>query len=126
MECGGSNAEADSGAGCCTSQRAATMLTKKVSGQARNGPAASNTSFLIMGASNAPSQDFLPLSLWTIAAWRASTEVTSSKSRSEFGGPKLGKVKRLRDIETQNQRLPKAIRDITLDQLVLARAALTH
>ena len=41
--------------------------------------------------------------------------VASSKSRSEFGGPMPGKVKRLRDIETRNQRLPKAIKDITLD-----------
>ena len=39
------------------------------------------------------------------------TEVTYYRWRKEFGGLKVDQVKRLKDLETENQRLRKAIAD---------------
>lgn len=39
------------------------------------------------------------------------------------GGLKVDQVKRLKDLETENQRLRKAVADLTLDKLILAEAA---
>ena len=50
------------------------------------------------------------------------TEVTY-RWRQEFGGLKSDQVKRLKDLETENQRLRKAIADLTLDKLILQEAA---
>jgi putative transposase len=41
----------------------------------------------------------------------------------EFGGLKADQVKRLKDLETENARLRKAISDLTLDKLILQEAA---
>jgi putative transposase len=49
------------------------------------------------------------------------TEVTCW--RQEFGGLKSDQVKRLKDLETENQQLRKAIADLTLDKLILQEAA---
>ena len=38
---------------------------------------------------------------------------------SEYGGLKSDQVKRLKDLETENTRLRKAISDLTLDKLIL-------
>ena len=51
------------------------------------------------------------------------TEVTYYRWRKEFGGLKADQVKRLRDLETENARLRKAVADLTLDKLILKEAA---
>jgi putative transposase len=51
------------------------------------------------------------------------TDVTYYRWRSEFGGLKADQVKRMRDLELENQRLRKAVSDLTLDKLILAEAA---
>jgi hypothetical protein len=43
--------------------------------------------------------------------------------RNEYGGLKSDGVKRLKDLETENTRLRKAISDVTLDKLILQEAA---
>ena len=51
------------------------------------------------------------------------TEVTYSRWRQEYGGLKSDQVKRVKELETENQRLRKAIADLTLDKLILQEAA---
>jgi len=51
------------------------------------------------------------------------TEVTYYRWRQEFGGLKSDQVKRLRDLETENSRLRRAVSDLTLDKLILQEAA---
>ena len=51
------------------------------------------------------------------------TEVTYYRWRKEFGGLKVDQVKRLKDLETENARLRKAVADLTLDKLILKEAA---
>ena len=51
------------------------------------------------------------------------TEVTYYRWRQEYGGLKSDQVKRLKDLETENARLRKAVSDLTLDKLILAEAA---
>ena len=51
------------------------------------------------------------------------TEVTYYRWRQEFGGLKTSQVKRLKELESENQRLRKAVADLTLDKLILAEAA---
>ena len=50
------------------------------------------------------------------------TEVTYYRWRNEYGGLKSDQVKRLKDLETENARLRKAISDLTLDKLILQEA----
>jgi transposase-like protein len=51
------------------------------------------------------------------------TEVTYYRWRREFGGLKADQVKRLKDLETENARLRRAVADLTLDKQILAEAA---
>jgi transposase-like protein len=51
------------------------------------------------------------------------TEVTYYRWRNEYGGLKGDQVKRLKELETENSRLRKAISDLTLDKLILQEAA---
>jgi putative transposase len=51
------------------------------------------------------------------------TEVTYYRWRQELGGLRSNQVKRLKDLETENARLRKAIADLTLDKLILQEAA---
>ena len=51
------------------------------------------------------------------------TEVTYYRWRKEYGGLKLDQVKRLKELETENQRLRRAVADLTLDKLILSEAA---
>ncbi|MGB6389131.1 MAG: IS3 family transposase [Methyloceanibacter sp.] len=51
------------------------------------------------------------------------SEVTYYRWRQEYGGLKSGQVKRLKDLETENARLRKAVSDLTLDKLILQEAA---
>ena len=51
------------------------------------------------------------------------SEVTYYRWRQEFGGLKSDQVKRLKDLETENTRLRRAVSDLTLDELILTEAA---
>ena len=51
------------------------------------------------------------------------TEVTYYRWRNEFGGLQGDQVKRLKELETENSRLRRAVSDLTLDKLILAEAA---
>ena len=51
------------------------------------------------------------------------TEVTYYRWRQEFGGLKSDQVKRLKDLETENSRLRRAVSDLTLDKLILQEAS---
>ena len=50
------------------------------------------------------------------------SEVTYYRWRREFGGLKSDQVRRMKELETENQRLRKAIADHTLDKLILQEA----
>ncbi len=52
-----------------------------------------------------------------------SIAVTYYRWRREFGGLKSDQVKRLKDLETENTRLRRAVADLTLDKLILKEAA---
>ena len=49
--------------------------------------------------------------------------VTYYRWRREFGGLKSDQVRRMKDLETENARLRKAIADLTLDKLILQEAS---
>ena len=51
------------------------------------------------------------------------TEATYYRWRSEYGGLKGDQVKRLKELETENSRLRRAVSDLTLDKMILAEAA---
>jgi putative transposase len=51
------------------------------------------------------------------------SEVTYYRWRQEYGGLKTDQVKRLRELEQENNRLRKAVSDLTLDKLILTEAA---
>jgi len=50
-------------------------------------------------------------------------EVTYYRWRQQYGGLKSDQVRRMKELETENQRLRKAIADLTLDKLILQEAA---
>ena len=51
------------------------------------------------------------------------TEVTYYRWRNEYGGLKGDQVKRLKELETENARLRRAVSDLTLDKQILREAA---
>lgn len=51
------------------------------------------------------------------------TQVTYYRWRREFGCLQLDQVKRMKELEVENQRLRKAVSDLTLDKLILTEAA---
>ena len=51
------------------------------------------------------------------------TEVTYYRWRNEYGGLKGDQVKRLKELETENNRLRRAVSDLTLDKLILTEDA---
>ena len=51
------------------------------------------------------------------------SEVTYYRWRQEFGGLKTEQIKRLKELELENNRLRKAVSDLTLDKLILQEAA---
>ena len=51
------------------------------------------------------------------------TPFTYYRWRREFGGLKSDQVKRLKDLEKENERLRKAVSDLTLEKLILREAA---
>ncbi|APT34814.1 low calcium response locus protein S [Methylobacterium phyllosphaerae] len=50
------------------------------------------------------------------------TEVTYYRWRKGYGGLKSDQVRRMKDLETENQGLRKVIADLTLDTLILQEA----
>ena len=54
------------------------------------------------------------------------TPFTSYRWRKEFGGLKSDQVKRLKDLEKENERLRKAVSDLTLEKLILKEAAISE
>lgn len=51
------------------------------------------------------------------------SDVTYYRWRKEYGGMKTTQVKRLKELEKENQRLRKAVSDLTLDKLILQEAS---
>jgi transposase-like protein len=43
--------------------------------------------------------------------------------RREYGGLKLNQAKRFKDLERENERLKKAVSELTLDKMILKEAA---
>ena len=50
------------------------------------------------------------------------TETTYYRWRSEYGGLKGDQVKRLKELERENERLKKAVSELTLDKQILKEA----
>lgn len=51
------------------------------------------------------------------------SEVTYYRWRQEYGGLKTDQVRRLKELEQENNRLRRAVSDLTLDKLILTEAA---
>jgi putative transposase len=51
------------------------------------------------------------------------TEPTYYRRRTEFGGPKLDQVKRLKELERENARLRRAVSGLTLAKVIRKEAA---
>lgn len=51
------------------------------------------------------------------------SDVTYYRWRKEYGGMTTTQVKRLKELEKENQRLRRAVSDLTLDKLILQEAA---
>ena len=51
------------------------------------------------------------------------TEVTYYRWRSEYGGLKGDQVKRLKELQAENNRLRRAVSDLTIEKLILKEAA---
>ena len=50
-------------------------------------------------------------------------QVTYYRWRREYGGMKVSQVKRFKDLEKENNRLRRAVSDLTLDKMILEEAA---
>jgi transposase-like protein len=51
------------------------------------------------------------------------TQQTYDRWRKQYGGMNRDQLKRLKELETENQRLRRAVSDLTLDKMILAEAA---
>ena len=51
------------------------------------------------------------------------SEVTFYRWRKEYGGMKADQLRRLKELEKENERLRRAVSDLTLDKLILTEAA---
>ena len=51
------------------------------------------------------------------------SEVTFYRWRKDYGGMRADQLKRLKELEKENERLRRAVSDLTLDKLILAEAA---
>ena len=49
--------------------------------------------------------------------------MTYYRWRREYGGLQMDQVKRMKELELENQRLRRVVSDLTLDKLILAEAA---
>ena len=52
------------------------------------------------------------------------TEATYYRWRADYGGLRLDQVRRLKQLEQKNNRLRRAVSDLTLEKLILKEAAL--
>ena len=52
------------------------------------------------------------------------TVQTYYRWRKEYGGMNRDQLKRLKELETENTRLRRAVSDLTLDKMILGEAAL--
>ena len=50
------------------------------------------------------------------------TEVTYYRWRQEYGGLKVDQVRRLKELETENTRLRRAVADLTLENRLLKKS----
>ena len=50
------------------------------------------------------------------------SEQTVYRSRKQYGGMSRDQLKRLKDLEKENQRLRRAVSDLTLDKQILSEA----
>ena len=50
-------------------------------------------------------------------------EQTYYRWRKQYGGMNRDQLKRLKELETENQRLRRAVSDLTLDKMILTEAA---
>jgi transposase-like protein len=50
------------------------------------------------------------------------TEQTYYRWRKDYGGMKVSRAKRLKELERENGRLKKAVAELTLDKLILKEA----
>ncbi len=60
--------------------------------------------------------------VWKICRGFGISEQTYYKWRREYGGLKLDQAKRLKELERENERLKKAVSELTLDKLILKEA----
>ena len=51
------------------------------------------------------------------------SEQTYYRWRSEYGGMKTSQAKRLKELEKENQRLKRAVADLTVDNMILKEAS---
>ena len=51
------------------------------------------------------------------------TQFTYYRWRKEYGGLKTNEVKRLKELEKENERLRKAVSDLTLEKMILRETA---
>ena len=51
------------------------------------------------------------------------TQNTYYRWRKQYGGMSKAQLKRLKELEKENQRLRRAVSDLTLDKLILTEAA---
>ena len=51
------------------------------------------------------------------------TDVTYCRWRQEYGGMSVPQARRLKELEKENERLRKAVSDLTLDKMILKEAA---
>ena len=51
------------------------------------------------------------------------TAQTYYRWRKEYGGLKVDQARRMKELETENARLRRAVADLTLDKLILKEAA---
>ncbi len=51
------------------------------------------------------------------------TQPTYYRWRKEYGGMSRDQLKRLKELETENTRLRRAVSDLTLDKVILTEAA---
>jgi len=49
---------------------------------------------------------------------------TYDRWRKEYGGMTCDQLKRLKELETENQRLKRVVADLSLDMMILTEAAL--
>jgi len=54
------------------------------------------------------------------------SEVTFDRTRKEYGGMKSDQLKLLKELEKENERLRRAVSDLTVDKLILTGTARTN